>query len=156
MIQIGQKAPDFTLPDQMGKNHSLANYKGAWVIVYFYPKDDTPGCTIEACKFRDAKSVYEKNHVVVLGISKDTVDSHKKFSEKFQLPFPILSDVNHVVIEQYGAWAPKKFMGKEFLGILRKTILIDPKGMIRKIYDKVDVNEHADQIIEDIQSFTKK
>jgi len=153
MIQIDEQAPDFSLPDQKGTTHTLSSYKGSWIVVYFYPKDNTPGCTTEACSFRDAASVYDKNNVIVLGISKDSVASHTKFSHQYHLPFPILSDPEHRVIEKYQAWAPKKFMGKEFLGILRKTILIDPKGNVRKIYDHVDVQTHADQIIADIQSF---
>jgi peroxiredoxin Q/BCP len=152
MIQIGTPAPDFALPDQTGKTHSLSMYKGKWIVVYFYPKDNTPGCTKEACSFRDENTLYQKNTIVVLGISKDSESSHKNFSSKLQLPFPILSDPTHTVIEKYDAWKPKKFMGKEFLGTLRKTILIDPSQIIRKIYTHVDVQTHAQEILSDIKT----
>ena len=153
MITINKKAPDFSLPDEKGVLHTLSQYVGKWVVVYFYPRDNTPGCTKEACSFRDAKSIYDKEDIIVLGISKDSVASHQKFSTALHLSFPILSDPTHTTIEAYGAWAPKKFMGREFLGTLRKTVLIDPKGIVRKIYDNVDVNTHAEEIIKDIASF---
>lgn len=150
------KAVNFSLPDQDGKFHKLSNYKGKWVVVYFYPKDDTPGCTVEACGFRDAMSELTKQGIAVLGISKDNVVSHKKFAEKFQLNFPLLSDESTETIKAYGAWAPKKFMGRTFLGILRKTVLINPQGKIAKTYDNVDVKTHAKQILEDIKSLDTK
>jgi peroxiredoxin Q/BCP len=154
VLTVGNKAPSFLLPDQTGKMHALSDYVGKWVVLYFYPKDDTPGCTTEACNFRDAKNTYHTHDIIVLGVSKDSVASHKKFSEKFQLTFPILSDETHTVIESYGAWAPKKFMGKEFLGTQRKTYLIDPKGIIQKIYTTVSVQTHADQIISDVKTYS--
>jgi len=152
MIQIGIQVPDFTLPDQAGKNHTLSSYKGKWIVLYFYPKDNTPGCTKEACSFRDQSTLYKKNNIVVLGISKDSEASHKNFSTKFQLTFPILSDPTHTVIEQFDAWKPKKFMGKEFLGTMRITVLIDPSQVIRKIYTHVDVQTHAQEILSDIKT----
>ena len=152
-LTVGDHAPDFSLPDEKGTLHTLSAYKGTWVVVYFYPRDNTPGCTKEACSFRDAKSIYDKEGIIVLGISKDSVISHQKFSTALHLSFPILSDPTHATIEAYGAWAPKKFMGREFLGTLRKTILVDPTGIVRKIYDSVDVNTHANDIIKDIASF---
>ena len=144
-------AHDFTLPDENGKVHTLSDYKGKWVIVYFYPKDDTPGCTKEACGFRDNLEVFQKMGVVIFGISKDSVASHKKFSEKYQLNFPLLSDESLATIKAYDAWGKKKFMGREFQGIFRKTYLINPQGEIQKIYEKVNPLVHAQEIITDIQ-----
>lgn len=145
------KAPNFSLPDQNNKIHSLEDYKGQWVVVYFYPRDDTPGCTKEACGFRDKSQPYKDQNIIVLGISKDSVVSHKKFAEKYHLNFPLLSDESKKTIIAYGAWGEKKFLGKTFEGILRKTFLIDPTGEIRKTYDKVDVLNHADTILQDIK-----
>lgn len=144
-------ATDFTLRDQDNNEHSLNDYRGKWVVVYFYPKDDTPGCTKEACGFRDAMAELQKLDVVIVGISKDSVASHKKFAEKYNLNFPLLSDESTDVIKAYGAWGPKKFMGREFLGILRKTYLIDPNGDIVKTYDNVNPTQHADEILRDVQ-----
>jgi len=144
-------APDFTLSDQDGVEHSLANYRGKWLVLYFYPKDDTPGCTTEACNFRDAREEIAK-FAAVVGVSTDSVASHKKFSEKYHLNFTLLSDPNHQVIEAYGSWAPKKFMGKEFLGTHRNTFLITPEGSVAKEYLGVDPKEHAEQIISDLNS----
>lgn len=145
------KAPIFSLPDQNNKIHSLEDYKGQWVVVYFYPRDDTPGCTKEACGFRDKSQPYKDQNIIVLGISKDSVVSHKKFAEKYHLNFPLLSDESKKTIIAYGAWGEKKFLGKTFEGILRKTFLIDPTGEMRKTYDKVDVLNHADTILQDIK-----
>lgn len=146
-------APDFKLPDQNGKLHSLIDYKGKWIVLYFYPKDDTPGCTTEACSFRDARgAIAEYGNAEVIGISKDSVKSHKEFAKKHKLNFTLLSDGTHQVIEAYGAWAPKKFMGREFLGINRNTYLIDPLGNIVKEYKGVDPKDHAAQIIKDLKT----
>jgi len=145
------KAYNFSLPDQDGKMHALSDYLGKFVVLYFYPKDDTPGCTKEACAFRDASADYEKRGVVVIGISRDLASSHKKFADKFFLHFTLLSDPDHVVIEKYGAWGKKKFLGKEYDGILRNTILIDPKGEIVKEYKAVNPLTHADEILKDIK-----
>ncbi len=146
------KAENFTLPDQDGKIHSLSQYKGKWIVLYFYPKDDTPGCTKEACNFRDSIGELKNLGVVILGVSKDSVSSHKKFSEKYHLNFPILSDENKQVIKLYNAWGKKKFLGKEFEGILRKTYLIDPDGQIRKVYENVNPSIHAGEILKDLQA----
>lgn len=146
------KAVDFSLPDQTGTYHKLSDYRGKWVVVYFYPKDDTPGCTKEACGFRDTLSTLHKLDVVVLGISKDSVASHKKFAEKYQLNFPLLSDETKEILRSYGAWGKKKFMGREFEGTLRKTYLIDPNGEIRKTYDHIDPVKHAHDILSDLTS----
>lgn len=144
-------APDFRLPDQDGNEHTLSEYRGDWLVLYFYPKDDTPGCTTEACNFRDARTDIEKlAHVV--GVSTDSVKSHKKFSEKYHLNFTLLSDPDHTVIAAYDSWGPKKFMGKEFLGTKRNTFVINPDGKIVKKYLGVDPKAHAAQIIPDLQS----
>ena len=144
-----KKAPDFSLPDQDGTVRSLSDYAGGWLVVYFYPKDDTPGCTVEACSLRDGNTDLEERGIKVVGISKDSVASHAKFADKFHLNFPILSDPDHQVIEAYGAWGPKKMMGREYLGIHRMTFLINPDGMIVKEYPKVTPKDHAIQILED-------
>lgn len=148
-------APDFTLLDQDGTAHSLANYRGNWLVLYFYPKDDTPGCTKEACNFRDARAEIEK-YAAVVGVSKDSVESHRKFSEKYHLKFTLLSDPDHAVIAAYGSWGPKKFMGKEFMGTHRDTYLIDPEGNIVKEYRGVDPQSHAAEIIADLVSLQVK
>ena len=131
------KAPDFNLPDQNGKMHALADYKGKWLVVYFYPKDFTPGCTKEACGFRDASGEFTKRGIKIVGISKDSVSSHKKFIQKYNLNFTLLADPEHTVIESYGAWR-------------RNTYLINPKGEIVKEYKKVDPISHASQILKDV------
>lgn len=148
------KAADFTLPDQNGTVHTLSQYKGKWVILYFYPKDDTPGCTKEACSFRDNIAQFQKLGVVILGVSKDSVKSHKKFEEKYHLPFPLLSDEEKVVHKAYNAWGMKKFMGREFEGTLRNTYLINPDGDIHKTYERVNPLVHAGQILADLRATT--
>jgi peroxiredoxin Q/BCP len=151
MIQIGTTAPQFTLPDQDGKLHSLSDYKGKKVLLYFYPKDDTSGCTTEACNFRDGYDEFKKMGLVILGISKDSVKSHKKFSEKYSLPFPLLSDEEGKIVKAYGSWGEKKFMGREYIGILRNSFLIDEKGKIAKIYEAVRAKEHAEEVKSDLK-----
>ena len=152
-----RKAPDFELADQDGKMHSLKEYQGNWLVVYFYPKDDTPGCTTEACNFRDERdAIAEYGNATVIGISKDSVASHKKFTEKHKLNFTLLSDEDHRVIEAFGAWGPKKFMGKEYVGISRNTYLVDPKGNIVKEYLGVNPKKHAVEIIEDLKALQAK
>lgn len=146
------KASNFNLPDQNNKFHKLSDYKGQWVIVYFYPKDDTSGCTKEACGFRNSENKLKEKGIVVIGISKDSVKSHANFSEKYNLNFPILSDESKEVIKTYGAWGRKKFMGRDFEGTLRNTYLINPLGEIVKIYEKVDPAVHAEEILKDINS----
>ena len=144
------KAKDFNLQDQNGEYHKLSDYKGKWLLVYFYPKDDTPGCTKEACNFRDAISEFTKKGVTIVGISKDSIDSHKKFAEKYKLNFSLLSDQDHLVIESYGAWGIKKFMGKEFTGTQRNSYLINPTGEIAKEYKNVNPLSHFQQILTDL------
>lgn len=146
------QAPDFALPDQNGELRGLADYRGTWLVLYFYPKDDTPGCTTEACSFRDEREVIAEHGAEVVGISKDTVASHKKFADKYGLNFTILSDPDHKVIEAYDAWAPKKMFGREYFGTLRKTFIINPEGQIAREYPNVTPKEHALQIIKDLEA----
>lgn len=150
MLKINTKAPDFSLPDQDGKIHSLADYKGKWVLVYFYPKDDTPGCVKEACAIRDNWPLFEKIDCVVLGISIDSVKSHDKFVNKYKLPFTLLADEKKEMVKKYGAWQKKKLMGKEYMGIKRMSYLINTDGKIAKIYLDVNPAEHADEVLNDI------
>lgn len=151
MIKVGQKAPGFTLPDQDGNMHSLSQYFGKKVLLYFYPKDDTPGCTTEACNFRDGYKEFQKMGLVILGVSKDTTKSHKKFAEKFSLPFPLLSDEEGVMIERYDSWGKKKFMGREYMGVFRNSFLIDEEGKIAKIYQSVKAVDHAEEVRIDLE-----
>lgn len=148
-MHVHDTAPNFRLPDQAWKEHSLSDYLGKWVILYFYPKDDTPGCTKEACAFRDSFKELEKHDVIVLGISKDSVESHKKFAEKYHLDFPLLADVEAEVSKQYGTYDKHQFMGLP--GIKRETFLIDPDGDIAMIYKDVDPVKHAQEILEDLE-----
>lgn len=143
------KALDFSLPDQNGDIHKLSDYQGQFVVLYFYPKDDTPGCTVEACSFRDNQEIFKKNGIVILGVSKDTVVSHKKFAQKHNLRFTIFSDVEKKVIKKYKAWGTNKFLGKTYEGTLRKTYLIDKEGNIIKVYEKVNPLTHATEILKD-------
>jgi len=149
------KAKDFSLPDQYGKFHKLSGYNGKWVVLYFYPKDDTPGCTKEACNFRDSIDKFQKLGAVILGISKDSVASHKKFADKYHLNFTILSNEDKSVIKEYKSWGVKKFMGKEFEGTIRNTYLINPKGEIVKFYEKVNPLTYSEEILKDLKVFNK-
>ncbi len=146
------RVKDFALPDQGGKMHRLSDYRGKWVILYFYPKDDTPGCTKEACSFRDSIEKFKERGVVILGVSKDSVASHKKFADKYHLNFILLSDEDKKVIKAYKAWGSKSFMGRTFEGTLRNTYLIDPKSKVKKIYEKVNPLIHSDQILKDLEN----
>lgn len=149
------KAYNFALADQNNKIHKLSNFLGKWVVLYFYPKDNTPGCTKEACNFRDASSEYTKRGVEIIGISKDSTSSHKKFADKFSLHFTLLSDPDHKVIEMFGAWGKKKFLGKEYDGIFRNTVIINPKGEIVKEYKSVNPLIHSDEILKDLEELQK-
>ena len=142
-IAAGIPAPEFELLDDTNTLRKLSDYRGRNVILYFYPADDTPGCTKEACNFRDDYSAYEKAGVVILGVSPDDVESHGKFKKKFQLQFPLLADDGHQVCDLYGVWGPKKFVGKEYEGVLRTTFLIDVNGNIKHVYEKVRPAEHS-------------
>lgn len=147
-------ATDFKLKDQNGEMVSIKDYLGKWVVLYFYPKDDTPGCTTEACNFRDARDDITKlSDTVVIGISKDSVTSHAKFAKKYELNFKLLSDPNHKIIETYNSWGKKKFMGREFTGTLRNTFLINPEGLIVKEYLGVNPKQHSSEIIQDLKTF---
>ena len=148
MIEEGKKAPAFKLLDQDGKAHSLKDYLGQKVVLYFYPKDNTPGCTTEACSFRDEFSAFKKSNTVILGVSADAVKSHKNFSEKFSLPFPLLSDESKEVLEKYGVWKEKSMYGKKYLGIERTTVVIDETGNVKKIFPKVKVTGHTEEVLE--------
>lgn len=148
MSTIPYSAPNFTLSDSDGNKHSLADYAGNWVVLYFYPKDDTPGCTVEACSLRDARDTLAELGAEIIGISKDDPSSHEKFKAKHSLNFTLLTDTNGGVIESYGAWGPKMF-GKE--GILRKTFIIDPTGMVVKVYGRVTPMGHGEAVIEELK-----
>ena len=150
MLEIGTPAPDFSLPDQNGTMHTLSDYRGKKVILYFYPKDNTPGCTKQACSYSAHAPQFTEKGAVILGISKDTVASHKNFSDKFTLGFPILSDPDRHVIELYGAWKEKKLYGKSFLGVVRTTYLIDEKGIIIRADDKVKAATDAEKLLTEI------
>lgn len=143
----GKPAPEFTLLDQHGTKRTLSDYRGKSVVLYFYPKDDTPGCTIEACNFRDDYSAYEEAGVEILGISPDDPKSHTKFIKKFELPFTLLADTDHKVSDVYGVWGPKKIFGREYEGVSRTTFLISPNGNIAKIYNNVKPAQHSDEVL---------
>ena len=150
-LKLNQKAPDFKLPDQNGKEHKLSDYVGKWVLLYFYPKDDTPGCTKEACGIRDNFPAFQKMKAAVLGMSADSSVSHTKFADKYKLPFTLLSDEKKEVLGKYGVWAEKKFMGRAYMGILRTSFLIDPAGKIAKIYENVKPEIHAEEVLRDLR-----
>ncbi|MBN2425617.1 MAG: thioredoxin-dependent thiol peroxidase [Calditrichaceae bacterium] len=152
MLQKGSQAPLFSLPDQNNELINLKNFRGRWVILYFYPKDMTPGCTTEACNFMEIFPKFENLNAVVLGISKDTVEKHKKFAQKYDLKFPLLSDQKSDVCETFGVWQKKSLYGREFMGIVRSTYLINPEGIIEKVYPKVKVNTHHLEILADLNS----
>jgi len=154
-LTIGDQAPAFSLPDQQGAMQSLADQRGKWVLLYFYPKDDTPGCTKEACTIRDAWSDFRNKGIVVFGVSTDSVKSHAKFVQKYELPFTLLSDENKELVKAYGVWGPKKFMGREFLGTKRVSFLISPEGRIAKVYAAVKPAEHADEVLSDVDQLSQ-
>jgi peroxiredoxin Q/BCP len=152
----GQKAPAFTLPDQDGVEHSLTEYKGKWVLLYFYPKDNTPGCTIEACTIRDQFKDFQKIKAVVLGVSTDSVKSHKRFVDAFNLPFTLLADETKEVVGKYGVFGEKKMMGRTYMGVKRSSFLINPEGKIAKVYEKVKPEAHAAEVLADLAAAAKK
>ena len=147
MLQEGTTAPDFTLEVSGGGTASLSDYRGQTVVLYFYPKDDTPGCTTEACNFRDDYSEIIAAGAVVLGVSPDSIESHDKFKVKYELPFPLLSDPDHQVAELYGAWGEKKMFGRTYMGIIRSTYVIDGQGTIVKVFPKVRPKVHSEQVL---------
>jgi peroxiredoxin Q/BCP len=154
-LEPGEKAPAFSLKDDQGKTVKLSEYKGKPIVLYFYPKDDTPGCTKEACAFRDASDQLKKLGAVVLGVSPDGVASHAKFRDKFKLNFPLLADEEHAVAEAYGAWREKNMYGKKSMGIQRSTYLIDSKGKIAKVWKRVQVEGHDAEVLEALQELTR-
>jgi thioredoxin-dependent peroxiredoxin len=147
MLKEGDSAPDFTARDAQGNEVKLADLRGQEVVLYFYPKDDTPGCTKEACSFRDAHTVYEREGIKVFGVSLDDEASHQQFAAKFNLPFTLLADTDHAISDAYGVYGEKSFAGKSYMGVSRKTFLIDKEGKIKKVFDKVDVENHADEVL---------
>jgi peroxiredoxin Q/BCP len=147
MLKEGDIAPDFVSTDQDGNSVKLSDYSGKRVALYFYPKDDTPGCTKEACSFRDADDIFNAKGIKILGVSTDDGKSHQKFISKYQLPFDLLADTDKQIVEAYGVWGEKSMYGKKYMGIFRKTFLIDGDGKIVKIFDKVNVAEHADEVL---------
>lgn len=150
MLKIGDKAPDFSLINDEGKNVTLKELKGKKVILYFYPKDDTSGCTKEACSFRDNIKIIEKKNAVVIGVSKDDTKSHQKFKKKYDLPFTLLSDENLDMLKEYDVWKEKSMYGRKYMGIERTTFIIDEKGKIQDIFNKVKVDGHTEEILEKI------
>lgn len=147
MLKTGDTAPDFTLPDQAGTPVSLSGFRGRTVVLYFYPKDNTPGCTNEACSFRDHYAALQEKGVVVLGVSPDSEASHQKFASKHDLPFPLLADTDHAVAEAFGAWGEKSLYGRKFMGLLRSTFLIDGDGVIRHVWKKPKTAIHAEEVL---------
>jgi len=151
--EVGTLAPNFTLASTEDKDVTLADFKGKQaVVLYFYPRDDTPGCTAEACSFRDLRSLFNANGAEILGVSADTVKSHKKFRDKFHLTFPLLADADHAVADQYGVWQQKKFMGREYMGIARTTFVIGDDGTIKAVFPNVKVEGHADKVLAALKS----
>ena len=156
MIKENTKAPDFKLPSTSNKDYSLKDSKGNYVIIYFYPKDDTPGCTTETNDFNKLLPKFKKLNCEILGISKDNLNSHEKFKNKYKIKFDLLADEEKKVLKKYKVWAKKKFMGREFLGIVRTTFLIDKKGKILNIWNNVKVNGHAQEVLETLENISKK
>ncbi len=151
MIEVGAQAPDFTLRDAQGNAVSLKDYRGKKVVLYFYPRDNTPGCTREACAFREAHGQFQAQNAVVLGVSRDSEASHQKFAEKYNLPFTLLSDPEHTVLEAYGAWGEKKNYGKVSMGAIRSTVVIDENGVVEKVYAKVKPDTHPAEVLSALQ-----
>lgn len=151
-LEVGMKAPDFTADVSNGGKFSPKDAAGKWLVLYFYPKDDTPGCTKEACNFRDKAQDYAKENALIYGVSIDSIESHHKFIKKFTLPFPLLADTEKKVVELYGVWKEKSMYGKKYMGIERTTFLIDPSGKIAKIYAKVKVDNHHEEVLDFIRN----
>jgi peroxiredoxin Q/BCP len=155
MPDVGSPAPAFSLADHEGTIRSLSEFRGSWTVVYFYPKDDTPGCTTEACGFRDAFADLKKEGIVVLGISPDSVESHAMFAAKHRLPFTLLADPAKNVLQAYGAWGERSMYGKKYMGVLRSSVLVDPEGTVAKTYPKASPEEHAHEILDDVRALRK-
>jgi thioredoxin-dependent peroxiredoxin len=148
----GSPAPDFTAPDQDGNICSLADFAGSWLLLYFYPQDDTPGCTTEACSLRDTFSEFQKRGVAIVGVSTDPVKSHREFADKYSLPFTLLADERTAIVNSYGVWQEKTMFGHTYMGTVRSSFLIDPHGVIRKIYPRVKPDEHVAEILKDLDA----
>lgn len=147
-VEVGDKAPDFNLPSDGGGKISLKSLRGKKIVLYFYPKDDTPGCTTEACAFRDSLPDFSKVKATIIGVSKDDVKSHDRFKKKYDLPFPLLSDEDGKLVKAFGVWVEKSMYGRKYMGIDRSTFLIDEKGVVRGVWRKVKVNGHAEEVLE--------
>ncbi len=150
VLSAGMEAPGFMLKDNEGREHRLSDYQGRTVVIYFYPKDDTPGCTKEACSFRDAYQDFKAAGVDVIGISPDSEKSHSKFIDKHELPFTLLSDPDHAVCEAFGVWGMKKTMGREYEGVYRTTFIIDPGGKIKHVFENVKPSDHSQEVLEEV------
>ena len=146
-LKVGQKAPDFTVLNDKGEKVKLSDLKGKKVVLYFYPKDDTPGCTKEACAFRDGIDAIKRKGAVIIGVSADSVESHQKFKKKFDLNFPLLADTDKKIVEAYGTWKEKSMYGKKYMGIERTTFVIDEQGKISQVFPKVKVDQHYDEVL---------
>ena len=151
VLAEGVKAPAFDLQDSEGQSHKLSDYSGQTIVVYFYPKDDTPGCTKEACSFRDSYADFRQAGVTIIGISPDAVSSHKKFKSKYELPFTLLADPDHAVCEAYGVWGPKKMYGREYEGVYRTTFIIGPEGNIQRVFKNVKPSDHSQEVLAEIK-----
>ena len=150
VLSEGVKAPDFELKDSEGNLHKLSDYAGQTIVVYFYPKDDTPGCTKEACSFRDSYAEFNKAGVTIIGISPDKVASHKKFKDKYALPFTLLADPDHKVCEAYGVWGLKKSFGREYEGVFRTTYVLGPEGEVKRVFEKVKPSDHSKEVLREV------
>jgi len=155
-VKIGELAPDFALPDQQGHTRRLSDFRGQWIVLYFYPRDNTPGCTKEACGFRDLLPKFQQRKVAVLGVSVDSVRSHEKFAQKYDLSFPLLADEKKEVVRAYGVWGKKTFMGRTTMGTHRMSFLIDPEGRVAKVYEKVKPEGHAEEVLRDVDELVKR
>ncbi len=152
LIDVGALAPAFDLPDQVGVTHTLSQYAGRWLVIYFYPKDDTPGCTVEACGFRDHAAAFKKRGAAVLGVSPDDAKSHAKFITKYRLPFTLLADTERAMCQAFGVWQEKSMYGRRYMGVARTTYLIDPKGYVAARWDKVKVARHEQEVLAKIDT----
>ena len=150
VLSVGQQAPEFELMDNEGNLHKLSDYRGQMTVVYFYPKDDTPGCTKEACSFRDTYADYKQAGVEIIGISPDSEKSHTKFIQKYELPFILLSDPDHEVCEAFGVWGVKKYMGREYDGVHRTTFIIGPDGVIKRVFENVKPADHSQEVLAEV------
>lgn len=147
ILKEGMPAPAFSLPDETGIIRHLSDFSGQTIVLYFYPKDDTPGCTTEACNFREDYSAYQEAGITILGVSPDSAKKHARFKEKYNLPFSLLADEEHTLCEQFGVWAQKKFMGREYMGVLRTTFIIGPDGVVKKVFEDVKPAEHSAEVL---------